>query len=32
VQRALGSNGEHVTVVGVPMNDGHTIQAVRITG
>jgi hypothetical protein len=32
VQRALGSSGEHVTVVGVPMNDGHTIQAIRITG
>ncbi|MDQ6925670.1 MAG: DUF5666 domain-containing protein [Candidatus Eremiobacteraeota bacterium] len=32
VQRALGSNGEHVTVVGVPLNDGHTIQAIRITG
>lgn len=32
VQRALGSNGEHVTVVGTPAGDGHTIQAVRITG
>ena len=33
VQRALGSNGEHLTVVGVPVNnDGHTIQAIRISG
>jgi hypothetical protein len=32
VQRALGSNGEHVTVVGIPLNDGHTIQAIRISG
>lgn len=32
VQRALGTNGEHVTVVGIPQGDGHTIQAIRITG
>ncbi len=32
VQRALGSSGEHVTVVGVPQNDGHTLRAIRITG
>ncbi len=32
VQRALGSSGEHVTVVGIPQNDGHTLRAIRITG
>jgi hypothetical protein len=32
VQRSLGTYGEHVTVVGRPLGDGHTIQAVRITG
>ncbi len=33
VQRSLGSSGEHLTVVGFPVNgDAHTIQAVRISG
>ena len=31
-ETGLGSSGEHVTVVGAPLGDGHTIQAIRITG